>query len=167
MERNIRERNDEIEELKQFNEILKIRNDSLSSNHLGRKAVRNKTIYNIFFFLHNKAKTAFALSQLMTATIERKTEELEMMKLENSLKQERQNSVKIKNKYDALKVANEVLQRRVASLEKEKKFLEIKLRVKEEEVADFVTYNKPLEKAYKSLQVEILLFYFIYFIFIF
>ena len=88
----------------------------------------------------------------MTASIERKTEELEMMKLEKSLKQERQNSVKIKNKYDALKVANEVLQRRVASLEKEKKFLEIKLRVKEEEVADFVTYNKPLEKAYKSLQ---------------
>ena len=75
-----------------------------------------------------------------------------MMKLENSLKQERQNSVKIKNKYDALKVANEVLQRRVASLEKEKKFLEMKLRVKEEEVVDFVTYNKPLEKAYKSLQ---------------
>ena len=99
----------------------------------------------------------------MTATIERKTEELEMMKLENSLKQERQNSVKIKNKYDALKVANEVLQRRVASLEKEKKFLEIKLRVKEEEVADFVTYNKPLEKAYKSLQVEILLLYLFYF----
>ena len=86
------------------------------------------------------------------ASIERKTEELEMMKLENSLKQERQNSIKIKNKYDALKVANEVLQRRVASLEKEKKFLEMKLRVKEEEVADFVTYNKPLEKAYKSLQ---------------
>ena len=86
------------------------------------------------------------------ASIERKTEELEMMKLENSLKQERQNSIKIKNKYDALKVANEVLQRRVAGLEKEKKFLEIKLRVKEEEVADFVTYNKPLEKAYKSLQ---------------
>ena len=75
-----------------------------------------------------------------------------MMKLENSLKQERQSGVKIKNKFDALKVANEVLQRRVASLEKEKKFLEIKLRVKEEEVADFVTYNKPLEKAYKSLQ---------------
>ena len=75
-----------------------------------------------------------------------------MMKLENSLKQERKNSVKIKNKYDALKVANEVLQRRVASLEKENKFLEIKLRVKQEEVADFVTYNKPLEKAYKSLQ---------------
>ena len=86
------------------------------------------------------------------ASIERKTEELEMMKLENSLKQERQNNIKIKNKYDALKVANEVLQRRVAGLEKEKKFLEIKLRVKEEEVADFVTYNKPLEKAYKSLQ---------------
>ena len=86
------------------------------------------------------------------ASIERKTEELEMMKLENSLKQERQNSIKIKNKYDALKVANEVLQRRVAGLEKEKKSLEIKLRVKEEEVADFVTYNKPLEKAYKSLQ---------------
>ena len=86
------------------------------------------------------------------ASIERKTEELEMMKLENSLKQEQQNSIKIKNKYDALKVANEVLQRRVAGLEKEKKFLEIKLRVKEEEVADFVTYNKPLEKAYKSLQ---------------
>ena len=85
-------------------------------------------------------------------SIERKTEELEMMKLENSLKQERQNSIKIKNKYDALKVANEVLQRRVASLEKENKFLEIKLRVKQEEVADFVTYNKPLEKAYKSLQ---------------
>ena len=39
LERNIRERNDEIEELKQFNEILKIRNDSLSSNHLGRSAV--------------------------------------------------------------------------------------------------------------------------------
>ena len=75
-----------------------------------------------------------------------------MMKLENSLKQERQNGVKIRNKYDALKVANEVLQRRVASLEKENKFLEIKLRVKEEEVSDFVTYNKPLEKAYKSLQ---------------
>ena len=75
-----------------------------------------------------------------------------MMKLENSLKQERQNGVKIRNKYDALKVANEVLQRRVASLEKERKFLEIKLRVKEEEVSDFVTYNKPLEKAYKSLQ---------------
>ena len=75
-----------------------------------------------------------------------------MMKLEKSLKQERQNSVKINNKYEALKVANEVLQRRVASLEKEKKFLEMKLRVKEEEVADFVTYNKPLEKAYKSLQ---------------
>ena len=75
-----------------------------------------------------------------------------MMKLENSLKQERPSGVKIKNKFDALKVANEVLQRRVASLEKEKKFLEIKLRVKEEEVADFVTYNKPLEKAYKSLQ---------------
>ena len=74
------------------------------------------------------------------------------MKLENSLKQERQNGVKIRNKYDALKVANEVLQRRVASLEKERKFLEIKLRVKEEEVSDFVTYNKPLEKAYKSLQ---------------
>ena len=75
-----------------------------------------------------------------------------MMKLEKSLKQERKNSVKINNKYEALKVANEVLQRRVASLEKEKKFLEMKLRVKEEEVADFVTYNKPLEKAYKSLQ---------------
>ena len=40
LERNIRERNDEIEELKQFNEILKIRNDSLSSNHLGRTAVK-------------------------------------------------------------------------------------------------------------------------------
>ena len=91
-------------------------------------------------------------SSKLMASIERKTEELEMMKLENSLKQERQNSVKIKNKSDALKVANEVLQRRVATLEKEKKFLEIKLRVKEEEVADFVTYNKPLEKAYKSLQ---------------
>ena len=39
LERNIRERNDEIEELKQFNEILKIRNDSLSSNHLGGSAV--------------------------------------------------------------------------------------------------------------------------------
>ena len=87
---------------------------------------------------------------MLTASIERKTEELEMMKLENSLKQERQNSVK--NKYDALKVANEVLQRRVASLEKENKFLEMKLRAKEEEVADFVTYTKPLEKAYKSLQ---------------
>ena len=47
LERNIRERNDEIEELKQFNEILKIRNDSLSSNHLGMRAVKleNKAIY--------------------------------------------------------------------------------------------------------------------------
>ena len=51
-----------------------------------------------------------------------------------------------------MKVSNEVLQRRVASLEKENKFILIKLRIKEEEVADFVTYNKPLEKAYKSLQ---------------
>ena len=75
-----------------------------------------------------------------------------MTKLENSLKQERQNITKIKNKYDALKVSHEVLQRRVACLEKEKKILEIKLRAKEEEVTDFVTYNKPLEKAYKSLQ---------------
>ena len=52
LERNIRERNDEIEELKQFNEILKIRNDSLSSNHLGRKAVKLETRQFIisFFF---------------------------------------------------------------------------------------------------------------------
>ena len=49
LERNIRERNDEIEELKQFNEILKIRNDSLSSNHLGMRAVKleNKAIYKV------------------------------------------------------------------------------------------------------------------------
>ena len=49
LERNIRERNDEIEELKQFNEILRIRNDSLSSNHLGRRPVKleNNTIYKI------------------------------------------------------------------------------------------------------------------------
>lgn len=51
-----------------------------------------------------------------------------------------------------MKVSNEVLKRRITNLEKEKKFVEIKLRIKEEEVADFVTYNKPLEKAYKSLQ---------------
>lgn len=51
-----------------------------------------------------------------------------------------------------MKVSNEVLKRRITNLEKEKKFIEIKLRIKEEEVADFVTYNKPLEKAYKSLQ---------------
>ena len=74
------------------------------------------------------------------------------MKLEKSVKQERQNIEKMKNKYSALKVSHELLQRRVTILEKEKKFLEIKLRIKEEEVADFVTYNKPLEKAYKSLQ---------------
>ena len=51
-----------------------------------------------------------------------------------------------------MKVSNEVLKRRISTLEKEKKFVEIRLRIKEEEVADFVTYNKPLEKAYKSLQ---------------
>ena len=96
----------------------------------------------------NKVKNEF----LFISSLERKTQELEIIKLQKSLKLERQNVDKIKNKYEAMKVSNEVLRRKISTLEKEKKFVEIRLRIKEEEVADFVTYNKPLEKAYKSLQ---------------
>ena len=77
---------------------------------------------------------------------------LEVLKLTKALKHEKQEFEKIKSQKDCLKVSSEVLLKRILILEKENKYLEIKLRLKDEEISDFLTYNKPLEKAYKSLQ---------------
>ena len=77
---------------------------------------------------------------------------LEVLKLTKALKHEKQEFEKIKNQKDCLKVSSEVLLKRILILEKENKYLEIKLRLKDEEISDFLTYNKPLEKAYRSLQ---------------
>jgi len=81
-----------------------------------------------------------------------KTQELEVVKLTKTLKQERSDYEKLKNQYNCLKISSEVLQKRMIYLEKENSYLEIKLQLKDEEINDFMTYNKPLEKAYKSLQ---------------
>ena len=77
---------------------------------------------------------------------------MEVVKLTKALKQERSEYEKLKNQYNCLKISSEVLQKRMIYLEKENSYLEIKLQLKNEEMNDFMTYNKPLEKAYKSLQ---------------
>ena len=77
---------------------------------------------------------------------------MEVVKLTKALKQERSDYEKLKNQYNCLKISSEVLQKRMIYLEKENSYLEIKLQLKNEEMNDFMTYNKPLEKAYKSLQ---------------
>ena len=114
---DVRNKNREIESLRQINEELKIISDSQLSRDMDLK-----------------------------------TQELEVLKLAKDLKQEQLEFAKLKNQNNCLKISNEVLQRRLITLEKENKYLEIRLRLKEDEVDDFVTYNKPLEKAYKSLQ---------------
>ena len=88
----------------------------------------------------------------MSRDVDLKTQELEVLKLAKDLKQEQLEFAKLKNQNNCLKISIEVLQRKLIKLEKENKYLEIRLRLMEDEVEDFVTYNKPLEKAYKSLQ---------------
>ena len=51
-----------------------------------------------------------------------------------------------------LRTGTEVLGRRMEMLEKENTYLELRLRMKEEELEDFQTNRRPLEKAYRSLQ---------------
>ena len=50
-----------------------------------------------------------------------------------------------------LRTGTEVLGRRMEMLEKENTYLDLRLRMKEEELEDFQTNRRPLEKAYRSL----------------
>ena len=51
-----------------------------------------------------------------------------------------------------LRTGTEVLGKKMEMLEKENTYLELRLRMKEEELEDFQTNRRPLEKAYRSLQ---------------
>ena len=84
--------------------------------------------------------------------LELRTQNLEISKLSKELRQEKVDFDKLKNQNDCLRLSLEVLHRRMESIENENKYLTIRLRMKEDEVDDYVAYNKPLEKAYKSLQ---------------
>lgn len=84
--------------------------------------------------------------------LEKRTQEMEMIKLSSTLKQERMDFDRLKKQNDCMKLSLEVLHRRMEAIDNENKYLSLRLRLKEEEVEDFAAYNRPLEKAYKSLQ---------------
>ena len=79
----------------------------------------------------------------------RNTEEL---KLKKALQMEKKASEQMKVQLDALRVSNGVLERRVGKLEHDRNDLGRKIRMNEEDIDYLVEVNKPLEKAYKSLQ---------------
>ena len=79
----------------------------------------------------------------------KKTEEL---KLKKAFQLEKRNAEKTKTQFDAIRISNGVLEKKVEKLEKNNRDMSIKLRMNEEDIDVLVEVNKPLEKAYKSLQ---------------
>ena len=81
-----------------------------------------------------------------------KIQDTDVFKLTKALQQEKKASDRMKTQLDALRISNGVLGKKIETLEKDKKQMERKLRMNEEDIEDLVHINKPLEKAYRSLQ---------------
>ena len=79
----------------------------------------------------------------------KKTEEL---KLKKAFQMEKRNAEKIKTQFDAIRISNGFLEKKIEKLEKNNRDMSKKLRMNEEDIDVLVEVNKPLEKAYKSLQ---------------
>ena len=79
----------------------------------------------------------------------KKTEEL---KLKKAFQMEKKNAEKMKTHLDALRISNGVLEKKIEKLEKDNTVISRKLRMNAEDIDVLVEVNKPLEKAYKSLQ---------------
>ena len=73
-------------------------------------------------------------------------------KLETTVKEKNKENEEMKTQLDAFKISNDVLERKIEILEKTNKQKERKLRMNEEDIKDLMHINKPLEKAYRSLQ---------------
>ena len=81
--------------------------------------------------------------------LERKTRELELVRLTKALRMERLELEKLRSADTSLRTGSEGVGRRMEMLEKENTYLELRLRMKEEELEDFQINRKPLEKAYR------------------
>ena len=73
-------------------------------------------------------------------------------KLETTVKKKNEEIEEMKTQLDTFKISNDVLERKIEILEKANKQKERKLRMNEEDIKDLLHINKPLEKAYRSLQ---------------
>ena len=97
-------------------------------------------------------KTAVKNEMLVKEISELKIQDIVVFKLTKALQQEKKISEKTKTQLDALRISNGVLERKIIKLEKDNKHMEGKLRINEEGLEYLVQANRPLEKAYKSLQ---------------
>ena len=76
----------------------------------------------------------------------------EELKLKKAFQIEKINAEKMKTQLDAIRISNRVLVKKIEKLEKDIKDMDRKLRMNAEDIDFLVEVNKPLEKAYKSLQ---------------
>ena len=117
LERALKDKNKEIDQLKKLNEKLAVNDIKL------KKEVSSLEIKN--------------------------TEDI---KLKKAFQMEKNNAEKMKTHLDALRISNGVLEKKIEKLEKDNTVISRKLRMNAEDIDVLVEVNKPLEKAYKSLQ---------------
>jgi hypothetical protein len=76
----------------------------------------------------------------------------EELKLKKAFQMEKRTAEKMKTHLDAIRISNGVLEKKIEKLEKNNRDMSKKLMMNEEDIDFLVEVNKPLEKAYKSLQ---------------
>ena len=110
---------------------------------------KNKQIDQVKILNNKLAVDNEKLKKDVVALEIKNTEEL---KLKKALQVEKKMSEKMKTQLAALRISNGVLEKKIGTLEKDRKVTETKLKMKEDEIEFIVEVSKPLEKAYKSLQ---------------